>query len=104
MVQSYNRQDLIIELTEEVSRGYAALIGRMSGMRIRLDRRKANDEISAAEYRSAKLRIEGVRMSCETLYRLEYRDVLPGDLDARLKRDMKRWKKATEADEAEDRD
>lgn len=103
VTRNYNRRDLIWDLTEEVSRGYASILGQMAGMQIRIDRRKANDEITAADYRAAKLRIEGVRIACETLYRLEFQGVLPGDLDARLKRDMKRWKKATEADEAEDR-
>ncbi|WP_431941655.1 hypothetical protein [Nocardia grenadensis] len=102
MSQNWNRQDLSQDLSNEVSRAYAAVLGRMAGIQIRIDRLKATGEITNPEYRSSKLRIDGLRMACETLYRLDYPDVPSGDLEGRLNADVKRWKKATEADEADE--
>jgi hypothetical protein len=74
----------------------------MAGIQIRIDRQKAANGITTADYKASKYRIEGLQMACESLYRLAFPGVLLGDLDARLRSDLARWKKATTEDEKSD--
>lgn len=84
------REALAFDLTEEVGREYAAVVGLAAGLRHR------SQNLTPAAKKTALTRVTGMEMALQTLFRLAHPE--ERDVDARVRKDLKRWAQAIEED------